>query len=296
MQPHPNNSLRNIPNERTKGIIGTSLTAIITMVLLIIVAFSAPEPPETEEGILVNFGLDETGLGMIEPSAPPVETEPASPPPVTQNTQTEESILTQNIEDAPEVKKVDPEAERKRLEKIEADRKIREQMDAERKQKEAEEAERKRIAADQKREADIKNKTRDALAGSKNAGTTSTSEGVAGGTGNQGVPTGSADSQNRGDGSGQGNQGISYNLGDRGAQSLPKPNYDYQEGGKVVVEVSVDRSGKVTSANPGAKGSTTLNADLLRVAKEAALKARFEPKADAPVTQKGTITYNFVLR
>lgn len=296
MQPHPNNSLRNIPNERTKGIIGTSLTAIITMVLLIIVAFSAPEPPETEEGILVNFGLDETGLGMIEPSAPPVETEPASPPPVTQNTQTEESILTQNIEDAPEVKKVDPEAERKRLEKIEADRKIREQMDAERKQKEAEEAERKRIAADQKREADIKNKTRDALAGSKNAGTTSTSEGVAGGTGNQGVPTGSVDSQNRGDGSGQGNQGISYNLGDRGAQSLPKPNYDYQEGGKVVVEVSVDRSGKVTSANPGAKGSTTLNADLLRVAKEAALKARFEPKADAPVTQKGTITYNFVLR
>jgi TonB family protein len=266
------------------------------MVLLIIVAFSAPEPPETEEGILVNFGLDETGLGMIEPSAPPVETEPASPPPVTQNTQTEESILTQNIEDAPEVKKVDPEAERKRLEKIEADRKIREQMDAERKQKEAEEAERKRIAADQKREADIKNKTRDALAGSKNAGTTSTSEGVAGGTGNQGVPTGSVDSQNRGDGSGQGNQGISYNLGDRGAQSLPKPNYDYQEGGKVVVEVSVDRSGKVTSANPGAKGSTTLNADLLRVAKEAALKARFEPKADAPVTQKGTITYNFVLR
>lgn len=169
-------------------------------------------------------------------------------------------------------------------------------MDAERKQKEAEEAERKRIAADQKREADIKNKTRDALAGSKNAGTTSTSEGVAGGTGNQGVPTGSVDSQNRGDGSGQGNQGISYNLGDRGAQSLPKPNYDYQEGGKVVVEVSVDRSGKVTSANPGAKGSTTLNADLLRVAKEAALKARFEPKADAPVTQKGTITYNFVLR
>lgn len=296
MQPHPNNSLRNIPSERTKGIIGTALTALITMVLLIIVAFTAPEPPETEEGILVNFGFDETGLGMIEPSAPPVEAEPASPPPVAQNTQTEESILTQNNEEAPEVKKVDPEAERKRLEKIEADRKLREQMEAERKRKEAEEAERKRIEADKQREADIRNKTRDALAGSKNAGTTSTSEGVAGGTGNQGVPTGSVDSQNRGDGSGQGTQGISYDLGDRGAQSLPKPNYDYQEGGKVVVEVSVDRSGKVIQANPGAKGSTTLNADLLRVAKEAALKARFEPKADAPAVQKGTITYNFVLR
>lgn len=267
------------------------------MVLLIIVAFTAPEPPEAEEGILVNFGLDETGLGMIEPSAPPVETEPSSPPPqVAQNNQTEEAILTQDTEEAPEVKKVDPEVERKRLEKIEADRKIREQIEAERKRKEAEEAERKRIEAEQQRAADIKNKTRDALAGSKNAGTTSTSEGVAGGAGNQGVPTGSVDSQNRGEGSGLGNQGISYDLGTRGAQSLPKPNYDYQEGGKVVVEVSVDRSGKVIQANPGAKGSTTLNADLLRVAKEAALKARFEPKADAPAVQKGTISYNFVLR
>ncbi len=297
MQLHQNNSIRNIPSERKKGIIGTSIIALITMVLLIIVAFTAPEPPETEEGILVNFGLDETGLGMIEPSVPPVETEPSSPPrQVAQNNQNEEAILTQDTEEAPEVKKVDPEAERKRLEKIEADRKIREQIEAERKRKEAEEAERKRIEAEQKREADIKNKTRDALAGSKNAGTTSTSEGVAGGSGNQGVPTGSVDSQNRGDGSGLGNQGVSYDLGDRRAQSLPKPNLDYQERAKVVVAISVDRSGKVIQANPGVKGSTTLNADLLRVAKEAALKARFDSKTDAPAIQKGFITYNFVLQ
>ena len=267
------------------------------MLLMVIVAFTPSEPPEREEGILVNFGLDETGFGMIEPSAPPVETEPSSPPPqVAQDIQNEEAILTQDTEEAPEVKKVDPEAEKKRLEKIEADRKIREQIEAERKRKEAEEAEKKRVEAEQKREADIKNKTRDALAGSKNAGTTSTSEGVAGGTGNQGVPTGSVDSQNRGDGSGLGNQGISYDLEGRGFQSLPKPNYEYQVEGKVVVEVSVDRSGKVIQAIPGVKGSTTLEENLLRVAKEAALKARFEPKADAPAVQKGTITYIFVLR
>jgi len=140
------------------------------------------------------------------------------------------------------------------------------------------------------------NKTRDALANSKNAGTTSKSEGEAGGTGNQGVQTGSVDSKNRGEGSGLGTQGISYDLGGRGFQSLPKPNYDYQGEGKVVVEVSVDRSGKVTQAIPGSKGSTTLDEYLLKVAKEAALKARFEPKSDAPAVQKGTITYNFVLR
>ena len=86
------------------------------------------------------------------------------------------------------------------------------------------------------------------------------------------------------------------NLADADFQSLPKPNYDYQEGGKVVVEVSVDRSGKVIQARPGITGSTTLDEYLLKVAKEAALKARFEAKSDAPAVQKGTITYNFVLR
>jgi len=256
-----------------------------------------PEQPELEEGILVNFGTDETGLGMIEPSPPPVQEEASPPPPdAVQKVQDDEPILTQNNEEAPEVKKVDPEVEKKRLEKLEAERKLKEQLEVERKKREAEELERKRIESEQKRQADIMNRTRDALANSKNAGTESKSEGEAGGKGNQGVPTGSVDSKTRGDGSGLGNQGISYDLAGRGFQSLPAPKYDYQGEGRVVVEVSVDRSGKVTQAIPGTKGSTTLDEYLLRVAKEAALKARFDPKTDAPVIQKGTITYNFILR
>jgi len=297
LQQHPNSDLRRIPSEKRKGIIGTSILHIVILILLIVVAFAPPEPPELEEGILVNFGTDETGLGMIEPSPPPVQEEASAPPPdASTKVQKEEPLLTQDNEEAPEVKKVDPEAEKKRLEKLEADRKLREQLEAERKKKEAEEAERKRIAAEQKRQADIMNKTRDALANSKNAGTTSKSEGEAGGAGNQGVPTGSVDSKTRGEGSGLGNQGVSYDLQGRGFQSLPAPKYDYQGEGRVVVEVSVDRSGKVTQAIPGAKGSTTLDDYLLKVAKEAALKARFDPKSDAPVIQKGTITYNFILR
>ena len=92
------------------------------------------------------------------------------------------------------------------------------------------------------------------------------------------------------------NKGIAYNLQGRNFQSLAPPNYDYQGEGKVVVEITVDRTGKVTEAIPGTKGSTTLDEYLLSAAKEAALKARFEPKSDAPAFQKGTITYNFVLK
>jgi colicin import membrane protein len=165
-----------------------------------------------------------------------------------------------------EVKKVNPEAENKQLEKLEADRKLKEQL----------EAERKRVEAEQTRQADILNKTREALANSKNVGTTSTSIGEAGEMGNQG--------------------NFSYDLGGRGFLSLPKPNYDYQEEGRVVVEVSVDRKGKVIQAIPGVKGSTTFDKYLLEVAKEAAMKARFESRSDAPAIQKGTITYNFMLR
>ena len=298
MQPRPNNDLRQIPSEKKKGIVGTLIIHGVLLILLIVVAFTPPKPPEFEEGIMVNFGTDETGFGMIEPSPPPVQEEATVPPPkAAPKVQKEEPLLTQNNEEAPEVKKVDPEAEKKRLEKVEADRKLKEQLEAERKKKVAEEAERKRIEAEQKRQADIMNKTRDALANSKNAGTTSTSEGEAGGKGNQGVQTGSVDSKTRGEGSGLGNQGnISYDLGGRGFQSLPKPDYVYQGDGKVVVEVSVDRSGKVIQARPGFTGSTTLDDYLLKVAKEAALKARFEAKSDAPAVQKGTITYIFVLR
>ncbi len=264
---------------------------------MLILGFSPPPPPEIEEGILVNFGTDETGSGLIEPSEMAMQ-EASSPPPAPSpvNVQDDEPLLTQDNEDAPEVKKVDPEAEKRRLEKIEADRRIREQLEAERKKRELEEAERRRIEAEQKRQADIMNRTRDALANSRNTGTSGTSEGDAGGTGNQGVPTGSVDSKVRGDGSGLGDKGISYDLQGRGFQSLPSPRYDYQEEGRVVVEVSVDRNGRVTQAVAGIKGSTTLDEYLLRVAREAAMQARFDPKPDAPAIQKGSITYNFILK
>jgi len=294
---HPNNDLHKFPSERRKGIVGTSIIHLVLLLLLVLVGFSVPPPPETEEGILVNFGTDETGSGMIEPS-PPVVNEDVPPPlpATTVEEQAEDPLLTQDFEEAPEVVKADPEAERIEQEKIEADRILNEQLEAERIRKEQEEIERKRIEAERVRQAEIMDRTKNALANSKNAGTNTTGEGETGGEGNQGVPTGSVDTNKRGDGNGLGDRGISYNLGDRGFQKLPSPKYVIQEEGRVVVEVSVDRSGKVIRANPGTKGSTTLDAYLLKVAKDAAMQARFEAKPDAPVIQKGTITYNFILK
>ncbi len=297
MQPLPNNDLHKFPSERGKGLAGTIIIHLTLFLVLIFVSFSIPPPPETEEGIIVNFGTDETGMGMVEPSPPAIKQEQS--PAVADNVEKvtdEEPILTQNTEEAPEVKKVDPEAEKRKFEKIEADRIRREQLEAERIRKAQEETERKRVEAEQQRQAEIINRTRNALANSKNAGTSSTGEGVTGGAGNQGSATGSVDSKIRGEGNGLGDKGISYDLKGRGFQTLPSPKYDYQGQGRVVVEVSVDRSGKVIQAIPGIKGSTTLDEYLLKVAKDAAMLARFDSKPDAPVIQKGTITYNFILK
>jgi len=297
LQPHPNNDLRKFPSEQGKGLAGTIIIHVALLLLLVFFAFSVPPPPEMEEGIMVNFGTDETGLGMVEPSPPAVQKETTPPPPSAAAVKTnEEPLLTQTTEDAPEVKKVDPEAEKKKLEKIEADKKLREERETEKIRKTQEETERKRIEAEQQRQVDIMNRTKNALANSKNAGTNSTSEGIAGGPGNQGVQNGSVDSKLRGPGGGLGDNGISYVLQGRGIQKLTTPKYDYQGEGIVVVEVSVDQQGKVVQAVPGKSGSTTLDEYLLKVAKDAALEAQFDVKQDAPAIQKGTITYNFILK
>lgn len=297
MQPRPNNDIRKLPSEKGKGLAGSVIIHLAVLLIMVFFVFSPPAPPETEEGILVNFGTDETGLGMVEPSPPAVRADASPPQSSVPDVKTnEDPVLTQNTEEAPEVKKVDPDAERKRLEKVEADKIRREQIEADRVRRVQEEAERKRVEAEQQRQADIMNKTKNALANSKNAGTNSTGEGIAGGTGNQGVPTGSIDSKVRGDGGGLGDKGISYSLQGRGFQKLPEPKYEYQGEGRVVVEVSVDRQGKVVSVVAGIKGSTTLDEYLVKAAKDAALQAQFEVKSDAPVVQKGIITYNFKLK
>ena len=300
--------------------LGTGIFHLGLLLLLIILGFSTPLPLPEEEGILINFGTSETGLGLIDPapSTPDEEVpppEPASTPEIEQATiSEEEAVLTQDLEETvavpsgtEEEKKPTPEeieAERKKQEEAEAERKRQEELEAERiRQAEAErqrlaeeEAERKRIEAERQRAQEIADRTKNAFATGKNLeGTESESEGVTEGEGNQGGVTGDPNSPNR-TGQGTGDEGISFSLAGRSPLSLPKPEYKHQVEGIVVVEVTVDRNGKVTKATPGVKGSNTLDENLLSAARKAALAARFNTDSDAAAFQKGTITYHFVLQ
>lgn len=75
--------------------------------------------------------------------------------------------------------------------------------------------------------------------------------------------------------------------------ALPKPAYNVQAAGKVVVQIWVDQYGTVQKAVAGAQGTTATDEKLWNAARAAALKAQFNMKADAPAMQEGTITYIF---
>ena len=94
---------------------------------------------------------------------------------------------------------------------------------------------------------------------------------------------------------GSGSDG-NYNLAGRNATSKPIVKPDCQEEGKVVVQIEVDKNGKVINAIPGIKGSTNTAECLRKAAKEAALKTTWEPDKNALPIQKGFIIYNFSLK
>ena len=78
--------------------------------------------------------------------------------------------------------------------------------------------------------------------------------------------------------------------------NIPRPAYNVQESGVVVVNIWVDNYGNVVKAVPGGDGTTVLNKTLLTAARKAALETHFNMNADAPAMQEGTITYYFNLK
>lgn len=78
--------------------------------------------------------------------------------------------------------------------------------------------------------------------------------------------------------------------------NIPRPVYNVQESGIVVVNIVVDNYGNVVRAVPGGDGTTVLDKTLYAAARNAAMDTHFNMSADAPAMQEGTITYYFNLK
>ncbi|MGL4293005.1 MAG: TonB family protein [Bacteroidales bacterium] len=267
-------------DKRNKGIglVGTIAFHALLIGLLIFAGFTRIEPQD-EEGILVMVGTAE-GLDTGRPSQPdpsPVQPEPQPEviPEAPSAPEVKEEIVTQDTEESLRL------AEAKKKEQQEKER-IRKEEERKRK----EEAERKRLEEEKKKkEAAIKNKVANVF---QNASKTGTQGSATEGTASKGSPQGNSDT-----GATSGSPGYgSYDLGGRGLRgSLPRPSFSVNESGKVVVNITVDESGKVINAIVG-RGTTTTSAELRNRAMEAARKALFETKSGV-TTQSGTITYYF---
>lgn len=120
------------------------------------------------------------------------------------------------------------------------------------------------------------------------------SEGTTEGDGDQGKDNGLKDID-RYEGNGGSGGGPSYDLGGRGAKSISTPSRDFIEEGRVVVDIWVDKEGRVQRAEIG-KGTTIANSSMLNSAKTAALNSIFNKDDKATELQKGTITYTFIIR
>lgn len=243
-------------NKIISGIVTAAIMAVVVAILLAF-GYDPPDPPIPEEGVEVNLGDSDYGLGD--------DAQPASTAAATQAPSTPNQVATQHAEPTPNVgantndgNTVKPAPEQPKVEN---------------------------------KEPEI---NRNALfTGRRNQQSGTGSQGVTEGTGDQGKPNGNPNSNNY-TGNGGGN-GVDFSLERRSSITLPKPQYNSNKQGRVIVRIWVDQQGRVIRAEYEPKGSNTPDGDLIAKAIAAARKARFNADPSAPEEQKGTISYNFTI-
>ena len=269
------------------GMLGALLVHVAIIALLILVSFTLPNNQD-EGGVPVMMGDGDASLGNYDPSTM-VDVDvlpPEDVPEVVESQETvEQEMITQTEEETVVIKpKVEPRKEKpevvKKPEKTAAEKaaeakKLAEEK-AERERKAAAEAAAKRVSG-----AFGKGAQMDGSKGTANSGTGV--EGSKDGNSSSGAKTGA------------GGYGT-FDLGGRsiGEGGLPRPVYNVQEEGRVVVSITVNPAGHViaTSIN---RQTNTVNTALRKAAEDAAKRARFNA-VEGVNNQTGTITYYFNLR
>jgi len=271
------------PVKYRNGLMGTILFHGMLLIMLLYLAFRTPLPLPAEQGILVDFGNSETGFGDYEPRMSDPAPVQAQPQPATSTaSRQQEQILTQDVEESVPIpsRPVTRPAQTQETPRVTPNETTREITPT---------------VVEPPKPVERTVDQRALYPGRGDPASTATSQGEAGGRGNQGVPSGAPDVHVYGEGGDVGG-GNKWALSGRKLEGkLPLPTYSLNEEGTVVVSITVDKDGNVIKATPGARGSTTLNKTLLDAAERAARQAKFTRNPNA-IEQTGTITYIFKLQ
>lgn len=271
--------------EKEKNIKALTITSVITIILFSIffyVQYEKPIPPEPTagEGIEVNLGNVETGEGNIPPTAIGELTElPENSE--TYQTSTENSVIPENTtteDDIPVTKSV-----------VKPDSK----------------------PSNNNSSTPPTPKPKAIFTGTKTKGNGGnladsyngvTNQGIAGGKGDQGKPTGNPNSDSyqgnasSGNGGLGGSNGVAIRSGLDGRRITKLPSFedDFNENAKVAVDITVNQSGAVTAATINPKGTTTTNQRIRNIA---ILKAKsLKLNTSDTEEQTGTLVFNFKLK
>lgn len=117
------------------------------------------------------------------------------------------------------------------------------------------------------------------------------SEGIGVGEGDMGVIGGTPGAVNYTGTPGRGNAGVSYRLSNRKLEGDIGRNADFNVGGKVIFNITVNRKGEITDSRIAPQSST--DKTLQTIAKEKLKRAKFTEDISAPPEQFGTITFEF---
>ncbi|MEO5675460.1 MAG: hypothetical protein ABIQ74_12515 [Chitinophagales bacterium] len=254
----------------------------LLVLLFLYFVLKPPFPPLSESGVFLNLGLVEVGSGDIQPqgiadqlNAPYQVASAASSP-----KKSDDKILTQETtEDVPVIQKKD---------------------DQKKNNAEVKSTNPKSSTTPAKKpavESPPQPKAKALYPGSKPNNSQSEGTGIV--KGDQGKPNGDVNgtdySGNPGLGNGPGGSGGGAQLGMSGRKIIyfPVISDNSQKTGRVVVNIKVDKEGRVVWAKATQKGSTTTDSYLFQLAENAALKTKVNADPSAAEEQFGTITYSF---
>ena len=271
----------------------------LLLVALIFTGFSAPPPlPDQDLGMEVNLGTSDNGMGDEQPlnpnppSAAAPEPAPAEAPVEAPKVSSvpQQDIVTQDEEDAPEIKK--PEKP------VEKPKEIPKKLEPKPVKTTA------KPAAAPPKPAPPAPKPKAVFSGgtgnSANSGDNANGSNNATGEGNTGKPGDRGQLGGNPNGGGYTGGGLGggrsdFHLSGRNLIGRPQVTYDGTETGYVAVNIKVDQQGNVTSAVFSMRGSTISNPRLIEIAKKAARSGQLKYNAnpDAPEEQFGTVRFYF---
>lgn len=262
-----------------ENIIGIAATVLVHAIVAALLYFLVLSPPakHPEKGVEVMMGVDVTDYAMAQMNeTPPVVPAPKPVQPV--QPAPEEPLMTQESEESlalpPEnTKKEQPEKPEKTPEQV---------------QQEREEAERRE---QERKEAEARKAAENSIANAFNKGSQMSKKGDA----DKNVATAGSQEGNSDTGQSTG-VGVSFSLEGRnpGVDGIVTPNYTVQAEGRVVVDITVNPSGRVIVASVNIRSTNTADPVLREAALKAARNTIFNSIAGVD-NQSGTITYNFKL-